>query len=244
MNGEALKIGLRAVILFLVPRVKNGRSAGPSLTAALNVQIRGFSLVLAKERIKLESAHRGASTAPAVQILVVPIAASVRSLRIALELDDVRNAQPSPRRLAKKIAVSAETNFRIVAPKIMVPKMDAMRVGPASLISAAVEARGARETSPIKRAAEQGQEGHPNSAIAPAKILKGNVARSAAREPVAAVKGARHHPDLLREVAIPATNVRRIEAEPVALRASRTAENGADVLDKLSIPRALSDGRE
>jgi hypothetical protein len=231
-------------MLLFAPRVKNVRSVGRGLTAALNVRVGHPNLVLAKERIKLESAHRDASTARAVRILGVQTAASgVRNSRIALALAVVSNAQPSPPTLGKTIAVRVQTNFRLVQAKIVVPKMDAMDAmiaGPASLICAAMQARGDRETSPIKRAAGKGQEGHRNSAIARVKIHKENPARSAAREPAAAAKGARHHPDLLREVAVPGINVRRIEAEPVVIRPSRTAEAGADVLDKLSSSQSSS----
>jgi hypothetical protein len=241
VNGQSSPIGVRAVILLFAPPVKNVRSVGRGLTAALNVRVGHPNLVLAKERIKLESAHRGASTARTVRILGVQTAASgVRNSRIALALAVVRNAQPSPPTLGKTIAVRVQTNFRIVQAKIVVLKMDAMIAGPASLICAAMQARGDRETSPIKRAAGKGQEGHRNSAIARVKIHKENPARSAAREPAAAAKGARHHPDLLREVAVPGINVRRIEAEPVVIRPSRTAEAGADVLDKLSSSQSSS----
>jgi hypothetical protein len=153
-----LTIGLPTAILFLVPRVNNAPSVGRSLTAALNVRIGRPNLVLANEGTKLESAPRGPSTGRAVKISVVQIAASaVRNSRIALGLAAARNAQPSPPALAKTIAVSAQTNFRIVPPKIVVPKIDdPMLAGPVSLINAAMQARGAREASPIKRAAEKG----------------------------------------------------------------------------------------
>jgi hypothetical protein len=202
VNGQASTIGLRGVILLLAPRVNNVPSVGRSLTAALNVRIGHPNLVLANEGIQLESAPQGASTARAVKILVVQIAASaVRNSRIALGLAAVRNAQPSPPGLAKTIAVSAQTNFRIVLPKIVAAKMDPMLAGPASSTGAASQAGGAREAFPIRRAAEKGQEGPRNSAIAPVKIRKENPARSAAREPAAAAKGARRRPDLLREFA-------------------------------------------
>jgi hypothetical protein len=232
---------LDGAISLLARHARSMARAVPASAAALRARSGRRISVLAIQGTVPESGLHDALIVLAVRILVPMILVSaVRHLEVVPRSVAVATVQRFLIALATRVAATAQTDSQrnsMIAPRERL----ALRPRAALPISAAKEASGPREASPIERAVENDQRDLRNSAIVPVKVPDADLGQTAADNPVADARAARGRPDLGREVEVQETNVRLVDREQVVIRQSQTAESGTDVPDTLSSSLRSSD---
>jgi hypothetical protein len=231
---------LDGAISLLARHARSMARAVPASAAALRARSGRRISVLAIQGTVPESGLLDGLIVLAVRILVPMILVSaVQNLEVVPRSVAVATVQRFLIALATRVAATAQADSR--DPMIVLVERLALRPRAALPISAAKEASGPREASPIARAVENDQRDLRNSAIVPVKVPDADLGQTAADNPVADARAARGRPDLGREVEVQETNVRLVDREQVVIRQSQTAESGTDVPDTLSSSLRSSD---